>query len=239
MLVMCYCYYWPSNHIMATVRSFFHETTGDRFDILTNLQPHFSLSTFSHSKCRVSETMLKIHTPSPRDHISFLNITEYGRVFGLFGKIFSARFTLRCNDRLERKALSLPCVRVSSLTSRDEDEDDSCGVCSADSESLLWLFTCFFSCVVVLWFCPVQGFFYIFQDKRIFHLPFQDYWKKRFWKKKNSQIENSEILEILFRVSWSPSLRFCPRAKTKISDLKYSEKISESFRGFLVFDSPD
>ena len=97
----------------------------------------------------------------------------------------------------------------------------------------------FFSCVVVLWFCPVQGFFYIFQDKRIFHLPFQDYWKKRFWKKKNSQIENSEILEILFRVSWSPSLRFCPRAKTKISDLKYSEKISESFRGFLVFDSPD
>ena len=183
MLVMCYCYYWPSNHIMATVRSFFHETTGDRFDILTNLQPHFSLSTFSHSKCRVSETMLKIHTPSPRDHISFLNITEYGRVFGLFGKIFSARFTLRCNDRLERKALSLPCVRVSSLTSRDEDEDDSCDVCSADSESLLWLFTCFlFLCCCAL-ILSCSRFFLYFSGQTNFSSSLSRLLKETFLKK--------------------------------------------------------
>ena len=65
---------------MATVRSTFHETTGDTLDILANLQPHFPLSTFSYSQRRASETMLKIHTPSPRDHISFPNMTEYGRV---------------------------------------------------------------------------------------------------------------------------------------------------------------
>ena len=45
-----------------------------------NLQPHFSLFTFSYSKCRTSGAMLKIHTSSPRDHISFPNMTEYGRV---------------------------------------------------------------------------------------------------------------------------------------------------------------
>ena len=62
---------------MATVRSTFHETTGDTLDILTNPQPHFPLSIFSYSN---GETMLKINTPSPRDHISYPNMTVYGRV---------------------------------------------------------------------------------------------------------------------------------------------------------------
>ena len=66
---------------MAIVRSTFQETTGDTLDILTNLQPHFPLSTFSYRKLRASETMLKIHTSSPRDHISFPNMSEYDRVF--------------------------------------------------------------------------------------------------------------------------------------------------------------
>ena len=56
---------------MAIVRSTFHETTSDTLDILTNFQPHFPPSTFSYSKRRASEATLKIHTPSPRDHISF------------------------------------------------------------------------------------------------------------------------------------------------------------------------
>ena len=49
---------------MATVRSTFHETNGDTLDILTNLQSHFSLSTFSYRKLRASKTMVKIHTLS-------------------------------------------------------------------------------------------------------------------------------------------------------------------------------
>ena len=72
---------------MAIVRSTFHETTSDTLDILTNFQPHFPPSTFSYSKRRASEAMLKIHTPSPRDHISFphdhisfTNMTQYGGV---------------------------------------------------------------------------------------------------------------------------------------------------------------
>ena len=60
---------------------------------LTNFQPHSPLSTFSYSKCKVSEKMLKIHTPSPQDHISFpldhisfRNMTEYvGVLFHLRG----------------------------------------------------------------------------------------------------------------------------------------------------------
>ena len=64
--------------------------------------------------------------------------------FGLFGKYFSARFTLQCIDYLEQKTVSLPCMGVFSLTSQDEEEDDGCGVCRADSESLLW-FSTFFS----------------------------------------------------------------------------------------------
>ena len=79
---------------MAIVRSTFHETTSDTLDILTNFQPHFPPSIFSYSKRRASEAMLKIHTPSPRghisfphdhisfphDHISFTNMTQYGGV---------------------------------------------------------------------------------------------------------------------------------------------------------------
>ena len=49
---------------MATVRSTFHETNGDTLGILTNLQSHFSLSTFSYRKLRASKTMVKIHTLS-------------------------------------------------------------------------------------------------------------------------------------------------------------------------------
>ena len=65
---------------MALVRSTFHEPTGDTWDILTNLEPHFPPSTFLFSKRRASETILKINTPSPRDHISFSNMIECGRV---------------------------------------------------------------------------------------------------------------------------------------------------------------
>ena len=65
---------------MATVRNTFHETTGDTLDILTNLEPHFPLSIFLYSKRRASETVLKINTPSPRDHISFPNMIECRRV---------------------------------------------------------------------------------------------------------------------------------------------------------------
>ena len=61
----------------------------------------------------------------------------------LFGKYFSARFKLRCNDCLERKTHSWPCVGLFSLTFRDEDEDEDCGVWRTDSESLVW-FSAFF-----------------------------------------------------------------------------------------------
>ena len=49
---------------------------------------------------------------------------------------------------------------------------------------------------------------------------------------KKWQIENSEISEKLFRVFLFPSLRFCPIAKIKNSDLKISEKNFEDFRVF-------
>ena len=75
-----------------------------------------------------------------------LQIVEYFIYFlVLFSKYFSVRFTLWCNDYLERKTLSLPCISVFSLTSRDEDEDDGCGVCRTDSESLFWFSTFFLS----------------------------------------------------------------------------------------------
>ena len=61
----------------------------------------------------------------------------------LFGKYFSARFKLRCNDCLERKTHSWPYVGLFSLTFRDEDEDEDCGVWRTDSESLVW-FSAFF-----------------------------------------------------------------------------------------------
>ena len=42
-VIMCYCYHW--HHTMTTVRSTFHENTGDILDILTNLQFQFPLNT--------------------------------------------------------------------------------------------------------------------------------------------------------------------------------------------------
>ena len=65
---------------MATFQRTFQKTTGDTLNFLTNLQPHFPPSIFSFSKRRVSETMLKIHTSSPRGQISFQNMTGYGKV---------------------------------------------------------------------------------------------------------------------------------------------------------------
>ena len=42
-VIMCYCYHW--HHTVTTVRSTFHENTGDILDILTNLQFQFPLNT--------------------------------------------------------------------------------------------------------------------------------------------------------------------------------------------------
>ena len=53
------------------------------------------LRTFSYSKLRANETMLKIHTPSPHDHISFPNMTEYGRV-PLCHEFFIVGWTILC-----------------------------------------------------------------------------------------------------------------------------------------------
>ena len=63
------------------------------------------------------------------------------------------------------------------------------------------------------------------------------FWKRKKWQIENS--ENSEILEILFRVFLFPSFRFCPTAKIENSDINISEKIFRDirdFRGFRVFD---
>ena len=57
--------------------------------------PHFRLCTFSYSKRRANETILKIHTSSPHDHISFPNMTEYGRV-PLCHEFFIVGWTILC-----------------------------------------------------------------------------------------------------------------------------------------------
>ena len=49
---------------------------------------------------------------------------------------------------------------------------------------------------------------------------------------KKWQIENWEILEVLFQVLSFPSFRFCPIAETENSDLKSLEKNFRDFRGF-------
>ena len=56
---------------------------------------------------------------------------------------------------------------------------------------------------------------------------------------KKWQIENSEILEtseILFRVFFIPSFRFCPIAKIENLDLKISGKNFRVFQDFRAFD---
>ena len=93
--------------------------------------------------------------------------------FGLFGKYFSARFTLQCIDCLEQKTVSLPCVGVFSLTSQDEEEDDGCGVCRADSESLLWFSIFFLSLYSHTLILPCSRcFLYFSGQKHIFYIPF-------------------------------------------------------------------
>ena len=88
-------------------------------------------------------------------------IVEYFIFFlWLLGKYFSARFTLQCNNFLERKTLSLPCVGVFLVTSRDEDEDDGCGVCGTE-KNLSWFFYCWTDDFMFLWAVTLWRIFFL------------------------------------------------------------------------------
>ena len=72
-------------------------------------------------------------------------------LLGLFVIYFSACFTLQCNNYLELKTISLPCISEFKLTSRDEDEEGGCGVCETYSKrfySLSKFFVLFLSFLV-------------------------------------------------------------------------------------------
>ena len=149
---------FPKHLINSKVGIFFVHNT---FHHLFFQYRHYLSFLGSCKSCQVSVAFLIAKALGPHSNIVFLGLFYFLILFanyiclpdcsvlhfflGLFGKYFLARFTLRCSHCVEWKTLPLPCIGVFSLISRDEDEDDGCGVWGTDSESLL-RFSAFLLC---------------------------------------------------------------------------------------------